>query len=183
MSAKTLPFKISIAAPCPARWEDMAGSDRMRFCSLCQKNVHNLSAMTDAEAAALLEEQGGSLCARIYQRADGTILTENCPVGLQRYWRRLKGVCCSGLAAVLFLTVLARTAVAGGNSNGSDANFVGRVSSLVDDAVWKVKGWFGINRPVVLMGVIAVPVPQTNSTSSVNPPAPPATVPSHSDKK
>jgi len=61
----------------------MPGTDRIRHCAQCGKNVYNLSAMSRREAQALLRETEGRLCARMYRRADGTILTENCPAGLR----------------------------------------------------------------------------------------------------
>jgi len=61
----------------------MPGTDRVRHCSQCAKNVYNLSAMTQREAGKLLRETEGRLCARLYRRTDGTILTENCSVGLR----------------------------------------------------------------------------------------------------
>jgi hypothetical protein len=75
---------IDVAAPCSASWESMTGGDRVRFCQDCSKNVYNLSDMTRKEAEALVRENGeGRLCIRFYRRADGTVLTDNCPVGLR----------------------------------------------------------------------------------------------------
>src|SRR6267142_5668090 len=67
--------RISIAAPCSADWDSMPGSDRVRHCGQCNKNVYNLSEMTRRQAEALIREKEGQLCARLYRRADGTILT------------------------------------------------------------------------------------------------------------
>jgi hypothetical protein len=75
---------IRIAAPCNASWDDMAGDDRVRFCGKCEKNVFNLSAMPREEAQALVADRTGKLCVRLYKRADGTVLTEDCPVGVKR---------------------------------------------------------------------------------------------------
>lgn len=72
-----------LSSPCPARWSDMRGDDRVRHCDACQKNVYNLTAMPTEEAEALLAEEGGR-CLRLYRRADGTVLTNDCPVGLRR---------------------------------------------------------------------------------------------------
>lgn len=47
--------EVRIVAPCPARWEDMRGDDRVRFCGQCGLNVYNVSALTAAEAIALIE--------------------------------------------------------------------------------------------------------------------------------
>jgi hypothetical protein len=80
---------ISIAAPCSANWDSMPGTDRVRHCAQCGKNVYNLSAMTRRKAEKLLRETEGNLCARLYQRGDGTILTENCPAGLRAIGSRV----------------------------------------------------------------------------------------------
>lgn len=80
---------IRVASPCSASWEEMEGDDRSRFCRQCRKNVYNLSAMSAAEAEALVREKDGRLCGRFYHRRDGTLLTTNCPVGLARMRRAL----------------------------------------------------------------------------------------------
>jgi hypothetical protein len=74
----------TIASPCPAKWDDMSGDERVRFCKGCSKSVYNLSAMTRADAEALLRERGKNLCVRFFLRADGTILTGDCPVGARK---------------------------------------------------------------------------------------------------
>jgi len=77
---------VRIASPCSADWNQMVGDDRVRFCGSCQKNVYDLSKMTREEGEALIRdhEVAGDLCARLYRRADGTLLTADCPVGLQK---------------------------------------------------------------------------------------------------
>ncbi|HYY55806.1 MAG TPA: hypothetical protein VE842_00670, partial [Pyrinomonadaceae bacterium] len=92
---------VRVAAPCSADWEAMIGDDRARFCGQCRLNVYNLSGMTKREAEALIAGAEGRLCVRFYRRADGTILTENCPVGLRAIKRRL-----SRVASAVFSTVL-----------------------------------------------------------------------------
>lgn len=74
---------IKIAAPCTADWDSMSGDDRARHCSQCNLKVYNLSAMSADEAAALVQGAEGRLCVRLYQRADGTVITQDCPVGLR----------------------------------------------------------------------------------------------------
>ena len=34
--------KIKIASPCSADWEQMEGTDHVRFCAECKKNVFDL---------------------------------------------------------------------------------------------------------------------------------------------
>lgn len=93
--------RVKVASPCPADWESMAGNDRRRFCGQCQLNVYNLSGMTKREAEELLNQTEGRLCVRFYRRADGTILTQDCPVGLRAMKRRLSRIATATLSTVL----------------------------------------------------------------------------------
>ena len=77
---------IKIASPCSADWNAMYGDDRKRFCGDCKLNVYNLSGMTRDEAETLVTNAEGRLCVRSYQRADGTVITADCPVG----WAKIK---------------------------------------------------------------------------------------------
>jgi hypothetical protein len=101
--------RARIAAPCPTSWDAMEGDDRVRFCGLCQLNVYNLSAMTRAEAEALVARTEGRVCARLYRRADGTVLTKDCPTGLRAVRRRVR----RKAAAVFALVASLWTAAAG----------------------------------------------------------------------
>ena len=91
---------LKIASPCSANWNAMQGNERKRFCSECKLSVYNLSGMTRYDAENLLRLSEGRLCVRYYQRADGTILTADCPVG----WALIKkrwSVFVSTAAAIL----------------------------------------------------------------------------------
>lgn len=80
--------RISIASPCSADWHQMQGDDRRRFCGECKLHVHDLSRMSEAEATALLQQAGqGRVCVRLHRRADGRVLTRDCPVGLRQQLR------------------------------------------------------------------------------------------------
>ena len=79
---------VKVAAPCPADWGRMVGDERVRYCDRCSLHVYNLSGMTRRAAEALVTSSEGRLCVRFYRRADGTILTRNCPVGLSALKRR-----------------------------------------------------------------------------------------------
>jgi hypothetical protein len=84
MVKRSIPLKtISVAAPCSADWEKMIGDEKVRFCKECKLNVYNLSALTEMQAEDLIRKTEGRLCVRYFRRADGTVLTQNCPVGLQ----------------------------------------------------------------------------------------------------
>src|SRR5688572_32104102 len=77
---------VQIASPCSADWNQMYGDERKRFCGDCKLNVYNLSDMTRQEAENLLFVSEGRLCVRFFRRADGTVLTKNCPVG----WKAIR---------------------------------------------------------------------------------------------
>jgi len=99
--------KIKIAAPCNAEWKWMYGDDRVRFCGQCNLNVFNLSAMKKEDAEDLIRRSEGRLCVRFYRRRDGTILTENCPVGLQAIKDKFNRTRTHIIAAILaFLSYL-----------------------------------------------------------------------------
>lgn len=93
--------QIEIAAPCNASWDDMDGNEQMRFCNQCSLHVYNLSAMTAAAAEELILSREGKLCVRLYRRADGTVLTEDCPKGLEKLRRRMKIMAGAVAAALL----------------------------------------------------------------------------------
>lgn len=82
--------QITIAAPCPASWDEMIGDGQVRFCKQCERNVYNFSSMSRQEAEALIERMEGHLCASFYRRADGTIMTDDCPIGLRMARRAAK---------------------------------------------------------------------------------------------
>jgi hypothetical protein len=88
---------VQIKNPCPAAWEQMAGDDRVRFCPQCRLHVYNLSAMSRQEAEDFLQQQEGRVCLRLYRRADGTVLTRDCPAGARAArWRLLAFVAAMG---------------------------------------------------------------------------------------
>src|SRR5258705_2868292 len=93
--------QVRVAAPCNADWDAMIGNDRSRFCGQCSLNVYNLSSMTRSAAESLIAGSEGRLCVRFYRRADGSILTENCPLGLQRIRLRVSSLSRAIASAVL----------------------------------------------------------------------------------
>lgn len=92
---------MKIASPCSADWDSMIGNDRVRFCGQCGLNVYNLSGMSRAEAERLIIEREGRLCVRFYTRADGTVLTSDCPVGWAAYKQRMQKIA-TAVASLLF---------------------------------------------------------------------------------
>jgi hypothetical protein len=94
---------LQVAKPCPMSWENMSGDDRTRFCQLCELSVYNISEMTAAEVRSLVENTDGRICGRLYKKADGTIITKDCPVGLRKYRLRAAKYFGAALAGILGL--------------------------------------------------------------------------------
>lgn len=106
MSADEVTKRAFIASPCSAKWDEMEGDDKVRYCGQCRLNVFNAAAMTDEEVldAMVRVTQGKRVCMRMYRRADGTVLTKNCPVGfkqLQERVRKVAGWLAGGLSLLL----------------------------------------------------------------------------------
>ena len=92
---------VRVASPCKADWDEMIGTDRMRFCGQCSLNVYNLSAMTRDEAESLIAANEGRLCVRFYRRRDGSIITQDCPVDFRAVRARVSYWLKAAAAAVL----------------------------------------------------------------------------------
>ncbi|MGE0706931.1 MAG: hypothetical protein AB7N76_02930 [Planctomycetota bacterium] len=98
--------RIDVASPCEVSWESMQGDERVRFCGHCNQSVYRLTEMPRAEAMDLLERvQGGEkVCVRFARRADGTVVTNDCPTtvrrGRRRPWAQV-GAWAAGLASAV----------------------------------------------------------------------------------
>ena len=134
IAKKTLLDDVRVASPCSAFWADMKGDDRVRHCELCRKNVFNLSDMSRKDAEALIVEKEGNLCVRYHQRTDGTILTDNCPVGLRAIRRRMKWMA-FGVAAFFALG----TSVVLGSKRSSSGGAVGLRNSKPFDSLQNIQ--------------------------------------------
>lgn len=99
--------RIKIATPCLITWEQMVGDERVRFCNHCQLNVYNLSSLSQAKAEELLASTEGRLCARLYRRSDGTVITKDCPVGLKALRRRVSQTAAAVFALIGSLSTVA----------------------------------------------------------------------------
>ncbi|MCA9607878.1 MAG: hypothetical protein KC619_19850 [Myxococcales bacterium] len=92
---------IQVSDPCPEPWDRMRGDDKVRFCGVCEKHVYHLSAMTRAEADALLTDTEGRLCVRFYRRLDGTVSTIDCGPVRFAAMRKLARRTLAGAAAMV----------------------------------------------------------------------------------
>ncbi len=95
---------VKIAAPCSSSWDEMRGDDRVRFCRSCFLNVYDLSAMSRADARNFLYTQEGRVCVRVYRRADGKVLSADCPVGAAALKRRAADLALALVTGFLFVS-------------------------------------------------------------------------------
>ncbi|MBX3153281.1 tetratricopeptide repeat protein [Candidatus Obscuribacterales bacterium] len=107
---------LRLATPCTKDWDKMDGDERVRFCGGCEKNVYNISDMTRREANAFLQEHGLTKCMRISRRHDGTVITDDCPVGLRKARERFRRIAKVASIAIGFLFA------SFGKAYGADAN-------------------------------------------------------------
>jgi hypothetical protein len=160
MKTNELLANVKVASPCSARWGHMVGDDRARFCAQCQKHVYNLSKLTADEAVALIREREGRLCARFYQRADGTVLTSDCPLGAGQVWARCRRLV--GAAAALVVLGVTVPLFARSPKPEELPRARAKVYRAWDDALLTIKSWVGFPRPLpVVMGEICVVPPPT----------------------
>lgn len=92
---------IEIPKPCEVPWDSMKGNDRIRFCDQCSKNVYNISDMSESQAMKLLIDSEGKVCISMLKRADGTIVSDNCPPILRpvrNSYRKLAAVISAAIA-------------------------------------------------------------------------------------
>ena len=81
----------------------MSGDERVRGCHSCKLNIYNISEMSKREVEGLITKRESRVCIRLYKRADGTVLTKDCPVGFRAYQKRAARFAGTALATVLGL--------------------------------------------------------------------------------
>jgi hypothetical protein len=102
--SKETGFKLRVASPCHAKWEDMKGDDQVRYCSLCKLSVYNLPAMDPDKVKKLVLESEGRICGRLYERNDGRVMAADCPMPFQKVRKHLAWALAS--AFLVFLSLL-----------------------------------------------------------------------------
>ena len=92
---------IRIPEPCSEDWQGMTPAQRGRFCAACQKHVHDLSAMTEREANALLGS-GQDICVSYLSDSSGAVRFRPQPVvPASRLVRRASAVTAAGFGLAL----------------------------------------------------------------------------------
>jgi hypothetical protein len=151
--------QLEVASPCYERWDNMKGDDRVRHCASCKLNVYNVRELTAGEVEELVTRSNGRVCMRLYRRWDGTVLTRDCPMGLQRARVR---VAAALLTATAFVGVLLLPLIRLGGSERAeemaDYTFSERLAEFQQEAYeWPVVGSLLEKvspRPRATMGVV-----------------------------
>jgi hypothetical protein len=101
---------LRVNSPCEADWDSMAGNDEVRFCTHCEKIVHNVSAMTRKDAMRFVRANAGGVCVRFYSDPASRTLHAN-EGRLHRITRRASLAAAGAFGAVVALgsSVLAQT--------------------------------------------------------------------------
>src|SRR5262245_61583986 len=163
MNTKFTLEQLRIASPCPASWDEMQGDDKARFCGLCQKHVYNFAAMTIEEGLALVREKEGNLCGRLTRRRDGTVITQDCPVGWAARARQLRRRCVYGLVAsvLLVLSFVGLSRLRSTPEPCQRSALMEKVEEWLDD----LRVWAGLppKRTVVLGGAVCLPPPPSSA--------------------
>ncbi len=119
ITAANLAESVIIDTPCTADWNEMTGSESVRFCHSCKLNVYNIAQFSDSEAQEIFAQNlnGNRMCTRIYRRPDGTVMTDNCPRALRRLrdWRNRTFAAVAKVAALATLTLSANLPGAASN--------------------------------------------------------------------
>lgn len=55
---------LRVSSPCTESWEQMKGTDKIRFCSHCSHEVNDISKMTRREVGRLVRNSNGRICIR-----------------------------------------------------------------------------------------------------------------------
>lgn len=148
-AARRLPMldNLRVASPCPASWDDMVGDARVRFCGSCEKNVYNVAALTRSEVAAILLENEGDACMRLYRRADGTVITADCPVGQKRKRRRRM------LAGALVATAAGYAALTAFTPRSGEAK-----RTIYENQQERIEAFYEEEDVPAIMGSVAIPL-------------------------
>ncbi|HYT87153.1 MAG TPA: hypothetical protein VEL76_00405 [Gemmataceae bacterium] len=162
VKANFLLEEVRVASPCQVPWEAMSGDAQVRFCPQCTKHVYNLSEMSRADAEALLQRTEERVCVRFYQRADGTVMTSDCPVGVRAALKPSAALTAALVGFGMLLVALCAGLFMTGDSRGG----------LRDIEPFKtILGWFGAGQEDnCLMGALELPRPLPPPGGGGNPP-------------
>ena len=91
-------MKIKIDTPCNQDWKTMDGDAKSRFCSACQKSVHNLSAMSKQQAQSVLKTVKDP-CVRYEKDANNQIIFRSTKISKLLFFTMAAGISSNALGA------------------------------------------------------------------------------------
>jgi hypothetical protein len=122
--------EIEIEAPCDEDWDGMRpeAGGRRRWCEHCERQVHDLSKMSEPAARAFLREHAGQACVAFFEDETGELVFAPEPklVPLERVARRPRLVEAAKLASAASVAALLGACTPHGHDN--------RALRLDDDA-------------------------------------------------
>ena len=132
MQKKHFVDSIRVADPCSENWDEMTGTDQVRFCTHCAKDVNNISTLTKKEAMRLVRKSRGRLCVR-YRTEPRT----NRPIFKDSVAR---AALTGAAAGILGASLLSGNAYAQGNAESFPLVQIERVQNT-GDASAKISGY------------------------------------------
>ncbi len=84
----------------------MSGDERSRFCESCKLNVYNFSEMSESEIKHFIVQKEDRICGKLYKRADGSVITKDCPTGLRAVRKRVTRVTSAVFATIIGLSAI-----------------------------------------------------------------------------
>ncbi|MBA4121819.1 MAG: ankyrin repeat domain-containing protein [Acidobacteria bacterium] len=166
MSKITFLDSIDVKSPCSESWDEMQGSEQIRFCSHCAEDVHNLSEMTRKQARKIVAQADGKICVRYIRRPDGRIQTIKNT--LHQITRR------TGIAAGVLGTSLAASTLAYAQGEvkanpNQNAQIVEAVNQKTDAPNAALSGTISDpNGAVIPFALVTISSEQTNFYQSTN---------------
>ena len=121
MSDNDFAKRFEITSPCTEDWDTMTGNDSIRFCSHCQRSVHDLSQLNRKQIRRLILKSKGRLCIR-YSAVNPRPIVSSGRV-LYKIRRRTSILAASAFSASLSLSsAMAASAVATKDFSDSSSN-------------------------------------------------------------
>ncbi|MDQ2746255.1 MAG: ankyrin repeat domain-containing protein [Acidobacteriota bacterium] len=167
MSKINLLDAVEVKTPCEQDWKTMRGTDEIRFCDHCAKDVHNLSAMTRKRARKLVAQSNGGICVRYVRRPDGKIQTIK---NTLHQITRQTGIAAGVLGTSLTLSTLAYAQATPTDNNPNEAAQIIQVAGDKTDAPnGTISGTISDpNGAVIPFAFVTISNEQTNFYQSAN---------------
>ncbi len=166
MSKLTLLDSINVQTPCTESWNEMKGTNEIRFCSHCAKDVHNLSEMTRKRARQIVAKSNGGICVRYVKRPDGRIQTIK---NQFHQITRQTGIAAGVLGTSLTFSTLAYAQATPENNPTEPVQTVEVQNATKDSPTGKVSGIItDQNGAAIPYALVTISNPQTNFYQTTN---------------